>query len=201
MLVAISSWSPAARNGLFLYCYRSFNKHLLRSLGIFLNGDLSGCSINGDALAGGDALCGSCDSDDCRDAILAGHDSAVGDGPAHFHDQPASREEEWGPAGIGRGGDQDFTGGQMRTRWIEDHARPRCNNPGTGSDTSNQLRVSIVPSPGANRRRRYNVSPVFIVLPSADHQWFQVHLGICRCSFQITKLEKEDIADVSNGSL
>src|SRR5258708_17636361 len=127
MLVAISSWSPAARNGLFLCCYRSFNKHLLRSQGIFLNGDLPGCSINGDALAGGDALCGSCDSDDCRDTILAGHDTAVRDGPAHFHDQPASREEEGGPAGIGGGSDQDFTGGQMRTRWIEDNARLRCH--------------------------------------------------------------------------
>src|SRR6266849_3979006 len=113
MLIAISSWSPAARNGLFLCCYRSFNKHLLRSLGIFLNGDLPGCSINGDAASGGDALCGSCDPDD----------SAVRDGPAHFHDQPASSEEERRPAGIGGGSDQDFAGGQMRTRWIEDNAR------------------------------------------------------------------------------
>src|ERR1051326_5231010 len=67
------------------------NKHLLRSLGIFFNGDLAGCSINGDALAGGDALCGSCDSDDCRDAILAGYDSAVRDGSAHFHDRSEER--------------------------------------------------------------------------------------------------------------
>src|SRR5258708_39483657 len=118
MLVAISSWSPATRNGLFLSCYRSFNKHLLRSLGIFLNGDLPGCSINGNALAGVDALCGSCDSDDCRDAILAGPDSAVREGPDHFHDQPCSRDEVEGPAGIGGDGVQYCTGGQMRNRWL-----------------------------------------------------------------------------------
>jgi hypothetical protein len=84
-------------------------------LAVLLNGDLPGCSINGDAASGGDAFGGSRDSDDRRDAILTGHDRTVRNGPAHLHDQPASREEEGRPAGIGGWRDQDVTGGQMGT--------------------------------------------------------------------------------------
>jgi hypothetical protein len=61
-------------------------------------------------------------ADDCRDAILAGHDSAMRHRSAHFHHQATGGEEEGGPAGVGRGRDQDLSVFQMSILWIEDYS-------------------------------------------------------------------------------
>ncbi len=61
----------------------------------------SGSSINRDLLTRGDALRGSCDPNDRRDPVLAGHDGTISHGAVHFHYQDSGGQEEQRPAGIG----------------------------------------------------------------------------------------------------
>src|SRR2546421_4960895 len=67
-------------------------------------------AVNGDVLAGGDALGGRGDADDGGDAVFAGDDGSVGYHAAHFHDEARGGEGEGGPAPGGGGGNQEFGG-------------------------------------------------------------------------------------------
>src|SRR5713226_9244673 len=119
--------------------------------GRFFDGDLASRAINCDLLTSGDALDGSCHSDDCRNAILTSHNRAVGDGPTHFHHQPACRQEERRPARVGRGRNQNFTRGQISTGWVKDDPRLRCDPSWRCWRSSQHTRslVSLVSGEGA----------------------------------------------------
>src|SRR5437588_5928629 len=86
----------------------------------------AGGAIDGDLLAGGDALGGRGDADDGGDAVFAGDDGSVGYHAAHFHDEARGGEEEGGPARVGGGGNQDFAGFQASARRVEDDSRRGC---------------------------------------------------------------------------
>src|SRR2546421_5722365 len=83
-------------------------------------------AINGDLLAGGDALGGRGDADDGGDAVFAGDDGSVGYHAAHFHDEARGGEGEGGAARVGGGGNQDFAGFQASARRVEDDSRRGC---------------------------------------------------------------------------
>src|SRR5436305_1893592 len=70
-----------------------------------------------------DELSGTWYANDCWDAVLAGHDSAMRHRSAHFHHQATGREEERRPAGVGRRSDQNLSLLQMSIVWIEDYSR------------------------------------------------------------------------------
>src|SRR5436305_13061289 len=90
----------------------------------------AGGTVDGDLLAGGDALGGSGNADDGGDAVFAGDDGSVGYHAAHFHDEAGGGEEEGGPAGIGGGGNQDFARFQASACGVEDDSRRGCDASG-----------------------------------------------------------------------
>ena len=53
---------------------------------VLLNRDYPIRPIDRNPLPGADALCGTWHAYHCRDTILAGNDSSVGNHAAHFHD-------------------------------------------------------------------------------------------------------------------
>ena len=124
------------------------------------------------------------------------------DGPAHFHDQPASREEEGGPAGIGGGSDQDFTGGQMRTRWIEDNARLRCHcswrcrrPPQHALRLASCIRGNSAGFGAVGDQHARNVAAAhFEVVGCAVIAHRVMHIFSCQCSVDIWQREEEDIS-------
>jgi hypothetical protein len=63
--------------------------------------DNAGRAIDGNALPGRDAFCGTRNADDGRDTVFTSDDSTVRHGPPHFHHQATRREEERRPARIG----------------------------------------------------------------------------------------------------
>src|SRR2546423_8890394 len=79
-------------------------------------------AVNGDVLAGGDALGGRGDADDGGDAVFAGDDGSVGYHAAHFHDEARGGGGEGGPARGGGGGYQDFSGVHASARRAEDES-------------------------------------------------------------------------------
>ncbi len=67
-----------------------------------------------------------------RDAIFARHHRAVRHHPAHFHHQPAGRQEQGRPGRVGGRADQDFPWGQLHAVRVQHHphhalAHPRRN--------------------------------------------------------------------------
>src|SRR5437588_10465457 len=91
-----------------------------------IDADGAGGAIDGDLLAGGDALGGRGDADDGGDAVFAGDDGSVGYHAAHFHDEAGGGEAEGGPARAGGGGNQDFGRLQASARRVEDDSRRGC---------------------------------------------------------------------------
>src|SRR5213592_4949245 len=99
---------------------------LLQSFLRSFDADGAGGAVDGDLLAGGDALGGCGDTDDGGDAVFAGDDGSVGYHAAHFHDEARGGEEERGPAWVGGGGNQDFARFQASARGVEDDSRRGC---------------------------------------------------------------------------
>src|SRR5438128_12503473 len=97
-----------------------------------LDDDGASGAIDGETHPVGDTLSRLWYADDRRDAILAGHDSAMRHRSTHFHHQATSSEEEGCPARVGRGRDQDLSVFQASALGIEDHPCGRGHDPWRG---------------------------------------------------------------------
>src|SRR6266516_1121430 len=86
-------------------------------------------AIDRNATSGGNALRCLRYADDRRDAILASHNGPVCHRASHFHHQSRCLQEEWRPAGVSRGSDQDIAGGEARVVGIEDDPRRSRHDP------------------------------------------------------------------------
>ena len=80
-------------------------------------------------LAGAQAGGGVGHADDRGDAVLPRDDRAVRVGPAHLHDEAARGEEQRGPAGVGRGSDEDLAGLEVGVRRVEHHPHDAGDGP------------------------------------------------------------------------
>src|SRR5689334_24977512 len=88
-----------------------------------LDGDGPGRAVDRDAVAGGDRLRGTRDADHGGDAVLPGHDRAMGVRTAHLHHQSTGREEQRRPPGVGRGRHQELARLEARADGVEDDPR------------------------------------------------------------------------------
>ena len=61
------------------------------------------------------------DANDGGDAVLAGHNGAVGHHAADLHDQAAGGEEEGRPGRVGAGADEDVSRGKAGLAGIKDN--------------------------------------------------------------------------------
>src|SRR6266516_7287580 len=91
------------RNG--IQAHRKFLLLITRGL----EDDDASSANDGETHPVGDTLSRLWYANDRRDAILAGHDSAMRHRPTHFHHQATGSEEEGCPARVGRGRSEEHS--------------------------------------------------------------------------------------------